>query len=573
MISFIKKKRNRKIKYSIDPDEIFLDSKNLENFDQQQFEGRIEKQIPKRTIVFLGAFFLLIAISFTFRLSVLQIKKGEAYLTRSENNTLEKTIIFGDRGIIYDRNKIELAWNEKELGFSESEDKEDFVTQVPLRKYKTPGFAHVLGYVNYPSKDSSGNFWQTEFIGKDGLEKTYNEQLKGENGSKILEIDALRNIHSENIINLPKKSEGIITALDARIQAEFFSLIKDFADRYSFSGGAGVIMNIHNGEILTSVSFPEYDPEILSLGKNRDIINGYLNDKRNILIDRTISGLYTPGSIVKPIFALGALKEGIISPDKKILSTGSIAIPNPYFPGQETVFKDWKAHGWTDMKQAIAVSSDVYFYSIGGGFEDQKGLGISRIEKYAKLFAIGEKTNVDLPDERYGNIPNPEWKAKNFNGDIWRVGDTYNTAIGQYGFQLTPLEICRAIGAIANYGKLVTPHLLLNDFQEEEIRQIDISKEDFDIVHEGMRQAVSYGTAVSLNVPYVQIAAKTGTAQIGVAKNRVNSWSVGFFPYENPKYSFVILMESGPSNGTVGASNVMRGLFDWMSIHSPEYFQ
>jgi penicillin-binding protein 2 len=312
----------------------------------------------------------------------------------------------------------------------------------------------------------------------------------------------------------------------------------------------------------------------LSLGKDSKVINGYLADKRKVFLDRAISGLYTPGSIVKPIFAIGALAEGIIDQYKQIISTGSISIPNPYFPDQKTVFKDWKAHGWTDIKEAIAVSSDVFFYEIGGGFEDQKGLGILKIGEYSKLFGMDEKTGVDVPDEKSGVIPSPEWKLKNFNGDPWRIGDTYHTAIGQYGFQVTPIEMARAVSAIANDGTLLTPHFILGDKEKEnQIRIIDLKKEYFDIAHEGMRQAVTYGTAVALNVPYVDVAAKTGTAQLGVLKNKVNSWAIGFFPYENPKYSFTIMMEAGPSTNGVGASSIMRQLLDWMSIYTPEYFE
>ncbi|MCE9549157.1 hypothetical protein K8Q98_02040, partial [Candidatus Nomurabacteria bacterium] len=312
---------------------------------------------------------------------------------------------------------------------------------------------------------------------------------------------------------------------------------------------------------------------ILSEGKESQIIKGYFNDKRKVLMDRVISGIYTPGSIVKPFFALGALTEGLIDPFKKILSTGSISIPNPYFPDKKSVFKDWKAHGWVDMSQALAVSSDVYFYAIGGGFEDQKGLGITNLEKYARVFGIGTKTNVDLPDESSGTIPNPEWKIKNFAGDIWRVGDTYNTSIGQYGFQVTPIEMARATAAIANSGTLITPHFVLSDIEKENsVSIIDLKKEHFDIIHGGMKEAVDYGTAVALNVPYVEVAAKTGTAQLGAEKNRVNSWVIGFFPYDEPKYAFTVLMESGPSTGSVGATAIMRGLLDWMSINTPEYF-
>jgi penicillin-binding protein 2 len=272
--------------------------------------------------------------------------------------------------------------------------------------------------------------------------------------------------------------------------------------------------------------------------------------------------------------AIGALTEGIIDQHKKILSTGSISIPNPYFPDQKTIFKDWKAHGWTNMAEAIAVSSDVYFYAIGGGFEEQRGLGIVNIEKYAELFGVGEKSGIDLPNEKGGVIPNPQWKLKNFNGDPWRVGDTYNTAIGQYGFQVTPMEMARATSAIANYGKLVTPHFLLGDTEKEnQTSIINLRKEYFDVAHDGMRQAVTYGTAAALNVPYVDVAAKTGTAELGVKKDRVNSWVIGFFPYENPKYAFTIVMESGPAANSASASTVMRVLLDWMSVNTPEYFQ
>ncbi|MBI5139631.1 hypothetical protein HZA26_03430 [Candidatus Nomurabacteria bacterium] len=557
--------RRKQKKFLVEPDEIFLDSKNIQNFDVQQFEGRIEKTISKKTILVIGLFFIFSALIMSVRLGYLQIKRGEELLKRSENNTLQKVILFAERGIIYDRNKKELAWNEKKV------ENDDFST----RKYLDEGFSHILGYISYPAKDKSGFYWQSEFTAKDGLEKKYDEIISGQNGSKVIEVDVHRNVQSENVVNVAKHGEDLITTIDSRVQKELFTLIKNLSENNSFNGGAGIIMDVRNGEIIASTSFPEYDGEILSEGKEAETIKNYFRDKRKVFLDRVISGIYTPGSIVKPFFALGALTENVIDPNKKILSTGSISIPNPYFPDKETVFKDWKAHGWVDMEQAIAVSSDVYFYEIGGGFEGQKGLGILNLEKYIKLFGVGEKTNVDLPDEISGIIPNPEWKKKNFDGDIWRVGDTYNTSIGQYGFQVTPIEMVRAIGAVANFGTLQIPHFILGDKTKEEQAVVltELKKENYDIVHSGMRQAVTYGTAVALNVPYVEVAAKTGTAQLGVLKNRVNSWVVGFFPYENPKYAFTIMMESGPSTGTINAASIMRGLLDWMSINTPEYFQ
>ncbi|OGI65210.1 hypothetical protein A3A95_03840 [Candidatus Nomurabacteria bacterium RIFCSPLOWO2_01_FULL_39_18] len=575
MILRIFKKRKRK-NTEVAPDEIFLDSENQQNFDRQQFEGRIEKPISKKNILFLGVLFFIFAGLFGGRLAYLQIHKGEAYLERSENNILEKVIIFTERGIINDRNNKELAWNEPVRNSEDTvtmDGKKELPETLSNRIYLSPGFSHLLGYVSYPAKDKDGNFWQSEFMGKDGLEKEYDNKIKGENGSKIIETDALGEIVSENVVNTPKRGPDLKTTIDSQVQKELFTLIKNLSENNSFTGGAGILMDIQNGEIIASTSFPEYDAEILSLGDDTVKINNYINNERKFFLDRTISGLYTPGSIVKPFLAMGALTEGIIDPYKKILSTGSISIPNPYFKDQESIFKDWRAHGWTDMAQALAVSSDVYFYSIGGGFEDQTGLGISNIERYARLFGVGEKTGIDLPDEKAGIIPNPKWKEENFNGDPWRLGDTYHTAIGQYGFQVTPIQMARAVSAIGNYGKLVTPHFILGDMEKEnQILMTDFPKENFDVIHEGMRQAVTYGTAVTLNVPYVKVAAKTGTAQLGVNKNKVNSWVIGFFPYENPRYAFTVMMEAGPSANSASASSVMRGLLDWMYIYTPEYF-
>jgi penicillin-binding protein 2 len=161
---------------------------------------------------------------------------------------------------------------------------------------------------------------------------------------------------------------------------------------------------------------------------------------------------------------------------------------------------------------------------------------------------------------------------KNFKGEAWRVGDTYHTAIGQYGFQVTPMEMTRAVAALANYGTLVTPHYILGE-KELATSNINLAKEYFDVVHEGMRQSVLAGTSAPINVPYVQVAAKTGTAQLGINKNKVNSWIIGFFPYQNPKYVFTIMMEAGPASNSVGASSIMRQLLDWMSINTPQYFK
>ena len=334
-------------------------------------------------------------------------------------------------------------------------------------------------------------------------------------------------------------------------------------------------MDVRTGEILALVSYPEYDENLLTEGSRQPAINALIQSSSKPFLNRAIAGLYTPGSIVKPIVATAALNEEIISPAKKILSTGQISVPNPYDRSKPTIFKDWKAHGWTDMKEALAVSSDTYFYFIGGGFGDQKGLGITLLDEYFRIFGLTEKTGIELLGELEGVIPTPEWKAKHFDGDIWRLGDTYITAIGQYGTEITPLNAARFTAAIANGGKILKPSIILGGVESPVERSINFRDEDWKIVREGMRAGVSGpgGTSAGLNVPYVKVAAKTGTAEVGSNKKYVNSWSIGFFPYDEPKYAWAVVMERGPASNTIGATSVTRQLFDWIAVYNPKYFE
>ncbi len=557
----------------IDPDEIFIDSSNLPKFDVDQFEGRLEQPISAKTIAFIAVLFLLLGGVFLSRFWFLQISRGEAFAIRSEANRLRHIDIFSNRGVIFDRNAVPLASNEQ---YKEGADlSADYAKRsyAPIR-----GVAHLVGYVKYPLKDSAGFYSRASYLGQDGIEKTYDEILSGENGDKIIETDARGEIQSQGVVKPPKDGESLTLTVDSRLNDKFYEIMEKSSQDYGFTGGAAVIMDVHSGELLTLMSFPEYSPSVLTEG-NREAIAEYQNNPRTPFLNRAISGLYTPGSIVKPLMAIGALTEGIISPEKQIYSSGSISIPNKYFPDKPTVFNDWKAHGYVDMREAIAVSSNVYFFEVGGGFEDQKGLGIANIEKYLRMFGLGEKTGIKLLGETDSVIPNPEWKERIFNGDPWRVGDTYNTSIGQYGLQFTPIQAVRYVAAVANDGKLLTPNLVHGDQSIEEsqgepkTKTIPLQKDHFRVVKEGMRQSVTGGVASSLNVPFVQVAAKTGTAELGTRKEFVNSWTIGFFPYENPKYAFAVLMEKGPRSNLVGAVYVMRQLLDWMNQNTPEYFQ
>ncbi len=562
------KARYEKREKDIDPDEIFIDSKNLPNFDTYQFEGRLEKAISQRSIFVLSGIILLIIIIFIFRIWNLQIKNGSFYFTKSENNRLRNSLIFAKRGVIYDRIGTELAWNiknPKDEAFS-------------LRQYiPLDGLAHLLGYLKYPSKDKYGFYFSEVFDGKDGVEKVYNDILSGKNGKKIVEVDALGTVQSGNIIYNPKDGQDLTLSVDASIQNKMYQEIKDLALRAGFTGGAGVIMDVNNGEILAMTSYPEYNSQILTDGKDVTMIKRYFNDKNTPSLNRVTNGLYTPGSTVKPYMAFAALSEGIIDPYTNILSTGSISIPNPYDPSRPTVFKDWKAHGYVDMKKALAVSSDVYFYEVGGGFENQKGLGVVNIDKYMKLFGFGESITSPFFSGQAGVIPTPEWKAKTFAGEDWRLGNTYHTAIGQYGFQVSPIQMVRAVSTLANGGKMIKPIILLNQEEKEEleITDLNLNQDYLKIIRDGMHDGVikDYGVAKALNSMDYSVAAKTGTAELGVYKQFVNSWVTGFFPYENPKYAFVIIMENGPVANTTGALSVMRQVLDYLAVYKSEYLK
>src|SRR3989338_2539488 len=553
----------KKRKYQdINPEDIFLDSTNLPGFEEHRFEGRIERPMGRETFLILKIVLGVIVLALISRLWVLEINLGSTYVQISENNRLERTLIFANRGVIYDRGMRELATN------AVKDENSDFAGRLyaPIK-----GLAHVVGYLKYPLSDRSGAYYEEYYNGRDGVERSYDYLLQGQNGLKLRETNVLGEVTSESVVEKAIDGNPIVLSIDARLTEVLYEAIESLAKDRGFLGGAAVLLDVRTGEIIALTSFPGDDQNMLTAGRDQVALNLLINNPSKPFLNRAIGGLYTPGSILKPIIALAALNEKLISPTKQILSTGSITVSNPYDPSKPSVFKDWKAHGWTDMKEALAVSSDTYFYSVGGGFGDQKGLGITLLNKYFRLFGLAEKTRVELLGEVEGVIPSPEWKKQKFNGDLWRLGDTYITAIGQYGTKITPLNAARFTAAIANGGNVLTPSLLLGGNPEPIERIVEFDEEDWKIVREGMREGVTYGTSVSLNVPYVKVAAKTGTAEVGSAKRYVHSWSVGFFPFENPKYAWAIVMEKGPSSTSSGDTSVIRTLLDWMAVNTREY--
>jgi len=588
-INFFSKKKWYRKSGEIQPDEILLDSSNLPNYDTTQFEGRLERPISRPTLFGVAIFFVIIAGIFMIQALDLQVIHGQEYFQKSQNNLLRPVPIFAGRGVIYDRNGVRLAWNapnqkaidtllastslmgtnQASSSMNEIFDGED---NVALREYATSsGLSHVLGYVQYPSKDNNGFYYQNDFIGVAGAEKFFDEKLKGDPGSRLVEVDARGKTVSENIVKPPAHGDNVTLSIDSRVQSELYKSLQDIALRVGYTGGAGVIMDANTGEIIAMTSYPEYSSQVMSDKTDSTEVRRELSDPNHLFLNRAVSGLFTPGSIIKPYLAMGALTEHTLDPLKTIFDPGYITIPNPYDSTKSTTFKDWKALGTLDLRHAIAMSSDVFFYMVGGGYKDQKGLGIANINKYLSMFGFGEAVPESFVSGPSGNLSSPQWKKRTFNED-WFLGDTYHSAIGQYGTQVTPVQVVRAVAAMANEGTLLVPTILKDDGPNVE-RMVPLAKPNFVIVHEGMRLGVEVGTSVALNVPYAQFAGKSGTAELGTAKANVNSWITGFWPYDHPKYAFAVTLEHGSVQNLIGAAAAMRQTIDWMSVNTPEYFK
>jgi penicillin-binding protein 2 len=517
--------------------------------------GKLQKRFE-----FLIGIAIIIAIIFIYQLWQLQIVQGEALAIESQQNTLAQTPLFAQRGIILDRNERRLAWN------TNSSSSPFF----PRSYASSSGFGHLLGYISYPQQDDKGFFYEYDTRGRDGVEKHFQRILSGQIGTKIVETNALGSVISESVVRQPRSGSDLRLSIDAEVQEKMYELIKRTAEERGFAAGAGVIMDVHTGELLAATDYPEYSSQKLTEG-DQDYIDSLSADVGKPFLNRISSGRFTPGSAIKPFIALAALAEGVISPRTTIVSTGVLRVENPYQPGTYSLFPDWKEHGSVDVRDAIAVSSNEFFYQIGGGYKSQPGLGITNIAAYSHAFKLADKTGIEGMNEVAGVIPTPAWKKANFADDIWRLGDTYHTAIGQYGYQVTPLAMVRGVAGIATDGKLPVPNLLYGKRSGSEEVTKDISASDYRVVREGMRQAVTDGTAKGLNVDYLQVAAKTGTAELGGKETGLNSWVIGFFPYDNPQYAFTVVMADGPRSNTVGGVYVIRRLLDWMYLSYPDY--
>jgi penicillin-binding protein 2 len=618
----IKYKIKKKYRDDIGPEEIFLDSQRLKESPDGEKE-KIEKPIKEKVLKLLLLIITMVLGMLLVKSFQLQIIKGDYWRSLADENRIRSYPIRPLRGIIYDKNKIPLAINVPKLDLvavpADLEKNENFdqiverlslalgkprediekkiknnsalsypiiieenierekalllqsdfndipeigVEKNSFRQYENGlVFSHLLGYLGKANQEEvfEKKYLFDDYIGRIGLEKIYDEQLRGEDGEQLTEVDSSGKLQKILAIKDAKMGNDLILSIDAELQEKIYDSLKSKLGTLSTSRAAAIAVNPQNGKILALVSLPGFDNNQFIKGLSAEEFDNIFNNKNEPLFNRAISGLYPPGSTIKPILASAALTEGTVDVNKQINCLGYLNLVDKFSSSIIWTHNDWKAHGPTNIIKAIAESCDVYFYTIGGGYGDVEGLGIERIKKYLKLFGLGEVSGIDLIGEKPGFIPDTQWKEET-KGEKWYIGDTYNASIGQGDILASPLQIAMATTIVANNGTLFRPQLVQE--KEPEIVRKDIIADEFlEIVRKGMREAVISGSSRFLSDLAVKAAGKTGTAE--TAKNKApHSWFTGFAPYENPQIVITILIENG-GEGSSTAVPVAKEILSW----------
>lgn len=587
------------------------------NKDIEDFRG-----FQRRSMI-LGigkAFFSFILIG---KLYYLQIINQSKFGKLSESNRIKIRILYPERGIIFDDSKKKLAQNRidyqitilkekkksiddyimnlsKVINFSETDYKDlkknikrrnldDFIiikrdltweeleifeyyshyfpflsiNKQKVRSYESNyAFSHVLGYVGYQSKKTNKSFSPELKVGKTGFEKVYNYKLIGTEGIQKVESNSGGKVVRLLDAKKSKSGSNINTYLNKEIQEFGYELIKD-------KSASIVLIDCKSGGVLSLVSAPSFNINDFSYGIKDETWRSLSNDQLNPLLNKTISGLYSPGSTFKLIAALAIYQDKRFNPNQSFFCNGSVELANHKFHCWKR-----KGHGMMDLNSAIKESCDCYFYNIANGID------INELAKIARVFAIGKTTGIDLPNESKGIMPDEQWKRKN-RSDIWHLGETYNAIIGQ-GFTLsTPLQIATMTARIAS-GKMISPKLLKEN-STKLFNKINIDPKYFNLVRNSMFKVVNEykGTAYSsrLKNSKYKMAGKTGTSQVrrislneretGVLENkelpyelRDHSIFSGFAPFDDPRYAVSVVVEHHGS-GSKYAAPIARDVMDF----------
>jgi penicillin-binding protein 2 len=461
----------------------------------------------------------------------------------------------------------------------------------PSRTYLTGDLlSHVLGYIGPISKEehealADDGYLVQDYLGKAGVEYTYEEALRGKPGKKLVEVDAMGRELSVLSERRPIDGSNVVLSIDLELQKRVTEVMKEFGA--GSENAAAAVMNVKTGEILAMVSLPTFDNNVFGKAISQKELEALVNAPGKPLVNHVIAERYPPGSTFKTIVGAGALQEGVASAGTTITSRGYITVENEFDPNVVYVYPDWSPLGTLDFYGGIAMSSNVYFYYLAGGKTDEgfRGLGEDRVAKYARSFGLGQVTGVDLPGESEGLVPDADWKEATIK-EPWTVGDTYNFGIGQGYVAATPLQMLTAVTAMANGGNLVTPHVV-KEFRdsagnvqapvETSIRgNAPVDAGYLDILKAAMRQSVTNGVARNAGVQGVAVAGKTGTAEFGEeqwdGKHPTHGWFMGFAPYDDPEIAVAVFVQrgSGGNDAAPAAGRIFDFYFNNSSAPAPE---
>ncbi len=441
------------------------------------------------------------------------------------------------------------------------------IEKTAIRQYADAQiFSHILGYegkIQQKELDNNKSYGLTDYIGKQGLEKSYENNLRGVNGANQIEVDSIGSAKREVGIINPKPGSDLVLNIDAGLQKKVYDSINVVLEKTGTKTAAAVIIDPKTGGVLALVNVPSYDNNLFAKKISMDDYAKLANDPNKPLFNRATTGEYPPGSTVKPAIAAGALSEGTITPATIIDGLGGALHVGGFS------FGDWKAHGPSDVRTAIAQSNDIFFYTIGGGYGNIQGLGMDRMKKYYNFFGFGQPTGIDIGGEASGFIPSEQWKQDTL-GEKWYIGNSYHASIGQGYVTATPLQLANYVAAIANGGTLYKPHLVsqikksdgqVESIKPEVIRSNFIAPDILKVVQEGMRKTITDGTAQVLKTMPVEIAGKTGTAQFG-SNGQTHGWFISYAPYNDPQIAMAVLVEGG-GEGNSSALPVTQEVLKW----------
>lgn len=453
------------------------------------------------------------------------------------------------------------------------------VSENPQRQYeRTDEFSHLIGYTGRVSEEDlkvDQGLQGTDYVGKTGLERVYESELRGTPGQQRVEVDANGEAIKELAATEPQRGQNLILGIDPDLQATMYKAVDNGikSSRRQATGGSAIALNPKTGEVLGMVSAPGFDNNLFVNGIAQDKYQQLSTDERKPLFNRPVSGEYPPGSTFKLITAAGALAEGVVTPTTSVASPAFIEVGG-------SKFVDWKedGHGSVTPARALAVSSDVFFYNVSGGYKNQRGIGEEKLADYMRQFGLGKQTGIDLPEERTGLVPTPKYKEDTF-GEQWFIGNTYQMGIGQ-GFVLTtPLQVAQYTAAVANGGVAYKPHVVKafeNPDNPQEVRPVTpeqainlkVDKGVIQTVQEGMRQAVATGTARELATVPVEICGKTGSAEFANETNS-HAWFTAYAPCDDPQIVLTVMIEGGGEGSDVAVPAAKTILSQFFKVQAP----